>query len=141
MILISCVDDDPGLRFTPRRQSRDKALAQHILDRSGGEIWLHPDSEKLFDECPDAMLHCISSPEETPDGGWCFWESPVSPALRPEKLLLYHWNRAYPADEYYVYPGGQDRWKCLKSTDFPGFSHPKITEEVLIPREAPNGEA
>ena len=141
MILISCVDDDRGLRFNHRRQSRDKALAQHILDRSGGEIWLHSDSEKLFDECPDAMLHCISSPEETPDGGWCFWESPVSPALRPEKLLLYHWNRAYPADEYYVYPGGQDRWKCLKSTDFPGFSHPKITEEVLIPREAPNGEA
>ena len=141
MILISCVDDDRGLRFNHRRQSRDKALAQHILDRSGGEIWLHPYSEKLFDECPDAMLHCISSPEETPDGGWCFWESPVSPALRPEKLLLYHWNRAYPADEYYVYPGGQDRWKCLKSTDFPGFSHPKITEEVLIPREAPNDEA
>lgn len=141
MILISCVDDDRGLRFNHRRQSRDKALAQHILDRSGGEIWLHPDSEKLFDECPDAMLHCISSPEETPDGGWCFWESPVSPALRPEKLLLYHWNRAYPADEYYVYPGGQHRWKCLKSTDFPGFSHPKITEEVLIPREVPNGEA
>lgn len=141
MILISCVDDDLGLRFNHRRQSRDKALAQHILDRSGGEIWLHPDSEKLFDECPDAMLHCISSPEETPDGGWCFWESPVSPALRPEKILLYHWNRAYPADEYYVYPGGQHRWKCLKSTDFPGFSHPKITEEVLIPREVPNGEA
>ncbi len=141
MNLISCVDDGLGLRFNHRRQSRDKMLAQHILRRTGGEIWLHPDSKKLFDECPDAMLHCISSPEETPDGGWCFWESPVSPALRPEKILLYHWNRAYPADEYYVYPGGQDRWECLKSTDFPGFSHPKITEEVLIPREVPNGQA
>ena len=60
---------------------------------------------------------------------------PVSPALRPKKILLYHWNRVYPADELFVYPGGQDRWECLESTDFSGFSHPKITEEVLIPKE------
>lgn len=141
MNLISCVDDGLGLRFNHRRQSRDKMLAQHILRRTGGEIWLHPDSKKLFDECPDAMLHVISDPEEVPEGAWCFWESPVSPALRPEKILLYHWNRVYPADELFVYPGGQDQWECPESTDFSGFSHPKITEEVLIPREVPNGEA
>ena len=141
MNLISCVDDSLGLRFNHRRQSRDKVLARHILSRTGGELWLHPDSEKLFAECPDAVLHCIFSPEETPDGGWCFWESPVSPALRPEKILLYHWNRAYPADEFFVYPGGQDRWEGPESTDFPGFSHPKITEEVLIPKEVQNGQA
>ena len=129
MILISCVDDDLGLRFNHRRQSRDKALAQYILDRSGGEIWLHPDSEKLFDECPDAMLHCISSPEETPDGGWCFWESPVSPALRPEKLLLYHWNRAYPADRSLQLPL-DDLWKLLRREEFAGSSHEKITKEL-----------
>ena len=68
MILISCVDDGLGLRFNHRRQSRDKALAQHILRRTGGEIWLHPDSAKLFADWPDAVLHVISDPEEVPEG-------------------------------------------------------------------------
>lgn len=141
MNLISCVDDCLGLRFNHRRQSRDKVLAQHILSRTGGEIWLHPDSAKLFADWPDAVLHFISDPEKVPEGAWCFWESPISPALRPEKILLYHWNRVYPADEFFVYPGGQDQWECLESSNFPGFSHPKITEEVLIPKEVQNGQA
>ena len=126
MILISCADNSLGLRFNGRRQSRDRGVAARILEKAGGEIWLAKESESLF---PEGQRHIVSQPE----GNWCFWERPTEAV--PEKIILYRWNRDYPGDEFFVFPGGADHWRLESQEDFKGFSHETITEEIYIPKE------
>lgn len=133
MILISCADNALGLRFNHRRQSRDRVVCGRMLEESGGKLWLAEGSEGLFVGFPEAELNIIADPMEVPEGGSCFWEWPTeAPA---EKIILYRWNRDYPGDEHFLFPGGETAWLLSRQEDFPGFSHEKITEEIYIPKE------
>lgn len=132
MILISCVDNALGLRFNHRRQSRDRALCQRLLERAGGRLWLQEESRDLF---PEGDIRVVERPEQVPEGGYCFWEEPVPETLEVEKILLYHWNRDYPADAFFVFPGGEDAWVRAGGADFAGSSHPEITEEIFTKKE------
>ena len=44
-----------------------------------------------------------------------------------EKIVLFRWNRHYPADVHFQFPG---KWHLVQTEDFPGSSHEKITMEV-----------
>ena len=44
-----------------------------------------------------------------------------------EKIVLFRWNRHYPADAHFQFPG---KWALTAREDFPGSSHEKITMEV-----------
>lgn len=133
MILISCADNALGLRFNHRRQSRDRVACGRMLKKSGGRLWLAEESRGLFADFPEAELSIVSGPGEVPEEGCCFWEGPTeAPA---EKIILYRWNRDYPGDEHFTFPGGKEKWQLEQQEDFPGFSHEKITEEIYIPKE------
>ena len=134
MILVSCAENSLGLRFNHRRCSRDRALCRDLLEQAGGKLWLARESLGLFGDFPQAELHAVAAPEETPNGCYCFWEA-AAPEIRPEKLLLYRWNRDYPGDERFCFPGGEAMWQLDRWEDFPGFSHEKITEEIYIHKE------
>ena len=54
------------------------------------------------------------------------WEASMVKEI--EKVILYHWNRDYPADTYFDLD--LTDWKITRTEEFPGFSHDKITEEV-----------
>ena len=129
MILISCVENALGLRFNHRRCSRDRAACGRMLQRAGNELWLAEGSVGLFREFPEAVLHTVSGLSQVPEGAFCFWEAPA-PEAEPEKLLLYLWNRDYPSDEAFVFPGGEAGWHLTEETDIEGFSHPQITERL-----------
>ena len=47
-----------------------------------------------------------------------------------EALILYRWNRRYPSDLTFRIPLSEHGWKLETVTEFSGFSHEKITEEV-----------
>lgn len=132
MILISCVDNALGLRFNHRRQSRDRVLCGRLLERSGGTLWLKESSRSLFQE---GDIRIVEDPQSVPEGGFCFWEEPVEEALEAERIILYRWNRDYPADEFFRFPGGEAAWVSAGSVDFSGSSHPEITEEVFEKKE------
>lgn len=127
MILISCVENALGLRFNHRRCSRDRAVCGRILERCGNELWLAQGSVGLFQAFPEAVLHPISNPSQAPEGAYCFWEGPAGD-VEPERLLLYFWNRDYPSDEKFAFPGGEEAWHLAEETELEGFSHPDITE-------------
>ena len=133
MILISCADNALGLRFNHRRQSRDRVVCGRMLEVSGGELWLAEGSKGLFADFPEAALNTVSDPREVPQGSFCFWERPADVAA--EKIILYRWNRDYPGDERFLFPGGEEAWLLSRQEDFPGFSHEKITEEIYLPKE------
>ena len=51
MILIVCVDDNKGMMFNHRRQSQDRVLRRHILDRVGdAKLWMNGYSAKMFEK-------------------------------------------------------------------------------------------
>lgn len=65
------------------------------------------------------------------DGEYCFVEDR---ALLPyeqriEMLILYKWNRVYPADRYLDIPL-KDKWKIINTKELKGSSHEKITKEI-----------
>lgn len=128
MIITACVDDRMGLRFNKRRLSKDACLRQRILELSGGAIRMSEYSAKQFETpvCSGEDYLCAA-----PSGAWCFCEDTgyLEFAEQIEKIVLFKWNRAYPADEHFTFPG---QWRLESSEDFPGNSHEKITQEVYI---------
>lgn len=129
MILAVCVDDNMGMQFNHRRQSRDSAVISDLLE-SADSLWIHPFSEKLFP--PDSAVNTHENYLTLAgDGDWCFAEDTayLNHADIIEKIILYRWNRVYPRDLLFRFPG---QWKLCESRDFPGSSHDIITREVYI---------
>ena len=49
---------------------------------------------------------------------------------RLEKLIVFRWNRKYPAD-FWLDADLRD-WKLIEAEEFPGNSHEKITQETYV---------
>ena len=125
MILAVCVDDKMGLQFNRRRQSRDSAVVADILAQAE-PVWIHPFSEKLFAGKAVADEAWLS---KAGAGEWCFCEdrSYLEHIDKIEKIVLYRWNRVYPRDMVFEFPG---LWKLAERTEFGGSSHEISTREV-----------
>lgn len=132
MELMICLDDRGGMAFNRRRQSRDRALRARILEKTaGGALWMDAYSAKQFEGCEAPQLHVAEKPwEKAASGEACFVETADPAQFAPviERLTVYRWNRAYPADLRCTLDFGG--WTLRSSSDFPGYSHETITEEV-----------
>ena len=104
MTLVLCADDRGGLSYNHRRQSRDREVSARVLaDAAGRPLWCAPSSLALFG--PGAEGHLTAAEDflnRAGPGELCFVEGrPLLPWLeRMEGLVLYRWNRRYPADVY-----------------------------------------
>ncbi len=150
MKIIVCVDNQNGMMFNHRRQSQDCVLRKRILELTGGKkLWMNAYSQKQFlqvngnmpkeqeqsgqlgqsgqIQADEAFL------EKAGPGEPCFVEDrSVAPfAGRVERVVLYRWDRAYPADLYWDL--SLEGWTLARREEFPGFSHEIITKEVYIP--------
>ena len=108
MKLILCVDDKGGLAFNHRRQSRDRVLNEHILMHCGmHRLWISPYTAKLFG-ADTAVRLCIAEDclERAEEDDYCFAEvhNPAPYLNKVQQVILYHWNRVYPADRYFTLP-------------------------------------
>ena len=134
LIPIVCVDDRYGIAFNHRRQSRDRILYADVLKLCGtGGLWLPPYSRELFSAtAPEQLRVDEAFLDRAGAGEYCFAEcSPLMPyAQRMEGMVLYRWNRCYPADRYLDLRPEKMAWKLLERVDFAGSSHKKITREV-----------
>lgn len=136
MILLAAVDDRLGMAFNHRRQSRDEALRRAVIaDAAGAPLWMNTYSLRQFkEEAAGADIRVSDNfLFEAAQGEFCFAEtaSPEIAAGLIEKIILYRWNRSYPADIYFDIDlsGG---WFLAESADFAGKSHEKITKEVYL---------
>lgn len=129
MTLVVCLDDQMGMMFNRRRQSRDRVLIAELTAAAGvRRLVVSPYSAPLFpadtanvtvteDPCGTAGESDLSFVEDT--------------ALRFEgvtELWIYRWNRIYPADR--IFPGIPAGFRLTETTEFAGSSHEKITKEV-----------
>ena len=126
MTLYICLDDRNGLKFNKRRQSRDAALLEDIRSQIAGNLRIEPFSEKLIQE---AEIPYVLSPEAAED---YFAEDVPSEELlnQTERLVIYRWNRHYPADVRWDPDLDALGFLLRETADFPGTSHEKITREV-----------
>lgn len=132
MHIILTVDDDWGTRFNRRRQSRDRALTARVMALSARSVlWVHPSSLKLF---PEPHLYLRSDDDFTAlagPGDFCFVEDvallPAPEAV--EDFIIFHWNRRYPSDQKFDPSILARGWTLAETSEFPGHSHEKITEE------------
>lgn len=135
MVLITCIDDDNGMAFAGRRQSQDRRLRERLLRLSGGVLRLNAYSARQF-SAEEAAAFLVSEDflEQAGAGEFCFAETTdVTPFEgKAEKIILYRWNRKYPASLRFAIPLAAHGWKCAAAEDFPGYSHEKITEEVYV---------
>lgn len=126
MTVIVCVDEEMGVAFNGRRQSRDRQLCADVI-RTCGHVRMAETSARLFADWPDAITVSAAFPE---DGDCWFVENRPLTGLPIDTLILYRWNRRYPADcRLDIRPDDQGR-VLVSSEDFPGSSHERITREI-----------
>lgn len=110
MIAAIALDDNNGLLFNNRRQSRDSVLIDRLV---GMKVNIEKFSSELFPEGYKG------------DSDIYFIEKNISILSEADRLIVFRWNRKYPAD---VRVDLSD-WKKVSESDFAGSSHDKITEE------------
>lgn len=134
MILITVVDDDNGLTFNHRRQSKDRMLRQHILQMVEGKtLWMDSYSVRQFEELPQdgAKVDDDYFAKAAP-GDFCFMERMPDSFCegRIEQLILFRWNCRYPGDSHFEIVPKPPTWVLVLTEEFAGSSHEKITKEV-----------
>ena len=127
MKIILCLDDNNGMLFNNRRQSRDSVVIEDVLNNLNGEkLNIFPFSSSLFSSLGDK----INQVESIGRSGAYFVENvDVTPIIREiDELIVYRWNRVYPADFSCEIDFSAFIIKC--QTEFVGSSHDKITKVV-----------
>ena len=136
MILAVCVDDNMGMLFNGRRQSQDRAVRQQILQELGNHtLWMNAYSAKQFARISGNIQSYETFWEKAGHGDWCFAEADFTAGMddcmnKIEKIVLFKWNKIYPADTYFSL--SLKDWTLEESTDFEGYSHSTITKEVYV---------
>ena len=130
MTVILCVDNRFGMLFNKRRLSRDRAVTGDIIKNlSGGRLYCGEISKSLFEENENVIV-CENFLEQAGDADTCFVEDrDIAPfADKIQKIILYHWNRDYPADVWFD-PAVLRKFPRKTTVEFAGCSHEKITKE------------
>lgn len=132
MIIILCVDDNNGMMFNRRRQSQDRVLREDLLKLVGtGRLRMNAYSKKQFTDFGAAQAVIGEDYlDQAENGDFCFVEDKE---VRPyedqaERIILYRWNRVYPADFYFTLD--LQGWTLEEMVEFAGSSHEKITREM-----------
>lgn len=131
MNMIVCLDDNLGMAFNRRRQSRDRYLVTDLADYlSGKPLYLTPSAYKLFVESGADCRVTESPMQDVSEDGYCLVETedPAPCADRLTELVIYRWNRLYPADLKFTVDLG--RFQLTETKEFVGYAHEKITREV-----------
>lgn len=130
MNFIFCVDDNNGLMFNRRRQSQDKILREKIFEYIGEDkLWMSEYSSKQFKEA-GAFITDDEYLTKANENDYCLIEDGEYDILKCNKLIIFKWNRVYPADKYFDVDFKSMGFKKTKEEDFVGFSHKKITMEI-----------
>lgn len=134
MIVIIFLDDNDGMTFNHRRQSRDQAVTERIRQIARGKkLWMNPYSYKLYGD-----LNGVETVEaedflvRAGKGELCMVETERLTCVKSkiEKIIAFRWNRKYPAD--FRLDLELSGWKREEMREFSGVSHEKITEETYV---------
>lgn len=125
MKLIVCLDDNNGMMFNKRRQSRDRVLVENVLELCKGEkLYTNAYSAPLF---PENTVEIFENIEDI-ENAYCFAENFAVNEECVDEIVVYKWNRVYPADVHFNID--LENRNLIETVDFEGSSHEKITREI-----------
>ena len=134
MDLIVCVDDNLGMMFNKRRQSRDIEVTKAIINLCKNKIlYIDSYSKKLFEEIGYRDYNILEDTNLIFPKNSCYFSEKAVPDFvknQVKKIVLFKWNRIYPADLHFDIDIKNDNWKLISSEEFKGHSHEKINMEV-----------
>jgi len=129
MTIILCTDDKNGMMFGKKRQSQDSAVIDRILAHADGKrLLMSSYSATLFDGhevTADDDYAAMATADDV-----CFVEDGDVPLDKAGRLIIYRWNRRYPATRYFDINPIEHGFSFASSSDFAGSSHERITEEI-----------
>ena len=131
MNIIVCVDDQMGMMFNHRRQSKDRVVREDMLLLVPDKLWVSPYTAKQFAETEQERLFVAEDfLEQAAEGDYCFVEDKdITPyADKIENIILYHWKRMYPADMHFTIPLAD--FALQERKDLTGNSHPDMIREI-----------
>lgn len=131
MNIIICLDKNNGMLFNGRRQSQDSVLREKIIELcADSKLWMNNYSCQQFSEKNNIFVS-ENFLNEAAQGDFCFIENVELPSPDSiEKIIVFNWNRHYPADQYFTLNLHQNGFKCEKKDEFVGSSHKKIKLEI-----------
>lgn len=132
MTVAVCIDNNGGMLFNNRRQSRDSAVIADLIKSGGGRIFCDTYSLPLFSGYAPRVTACENFLSAAEENDICFVENrPQSEWESAQKIIVYHWNRLYPSDlRLFPLPENNARLRLSEREEFKGTSHEKITKEV-----------
>ena len=131
MTLVLCLDDDHGMMFNHRRQSRDRVLIAELLETVGeSRLLVSPYSKALFPEGAANITVAEDPCAAAGEDDYVFVEDsdPAAAWERVTAFIIYRWNRAYPADTYFTCD--LTGFRMTDVAAFEGSSHELINKEI-----------
>ena len=133
MRLVLCLDNNNGLRFNGRRQSRDIEVSKKILNILGeGTLRIAPESAVLFLSLTEKIVAECDYLQNAADEDTCFCENIdfIPYTDKVGQIVVFRWNRTYPADVFLPAQVYKDGFLLASVCEFPGKSHALINMEV-----------
>ena len=133
MKIIVCLDDNGGMTFNNRRQSRDRVLIDDVIATVGDTVlYIDEYSMPLFEGKGANIVVSADMPRDAGMGEYCFVENkPISDFFDIQELVIYRWNRIYPRDLTFDLDLEKNGFSLVSSCEFAGYSHEKITKEIF----------
>ncbi|MBR5135098.1 MAG: ribonuclease Z [Clostridia bacterium] len=131
MTIIVCIDDKNGMLFAGKRQSKDRILRERMLQHANGRtLWMSTYSASQFEEGGNFIADDDYAVKAATDDV-CFVENGAIPLDKADRLIIYHWNRHYPATTFWTIDPAAEGFSLRSTHEFTGFSHDLITEEIF----------
>ena len=134
MRVIVCIDDDRGMTFNNRRQSRDRVLIDDVIRMTDGKrLYIDAYSEMLFADFADKYTVDAYMLKNAGALDYCFVEnkSLAEHIDGIDEMIIYRWNRRYPSDVKLDVIPEKCGFVLCQTVEFEGYSHEKITKEIF----------
>lgn len=132
MTFIFCLDDNKGMLFNNRRQSRDANVFEDISTYLTGDLYINSFSEKLISSAGLKYKLCDDYTALLNTDSIYFAENfSIKAHLKEiDRIIFYWWNRKYPSDFSLDFEPADYGFHSISKVEFVGKSHDKITREV-----------
>ena len=131
MKIIVCVAKNGGMLFNGRRVSRDSVLCDKVLEiTNASRLLMNNYSAKQFADTSKIIID-DDFLNNAADDDFCFVENTAVPAEKIDSIYRFNWNIDYPADFFFEIDPKECGFKKVKTENFEGSSHKKITLEIF----------
>lgn len=130
MKIFICLDDENGIMFNNRRQSRDGKVVEDVIKTVGeNTLFIDEYSQTLFNGFENVVVA-----DKFRDEGFFFIENRNIEEFceKISVFTVYRWNRKYPNDFALSFNIEDKGFKLFETSEFEGTSHEKITKEVWV---------